>query len=355
VSACNGSGGSELVRLERLEPAGGCRRRVLFVTNMWPDEKRPYYGSFIHSQARSLAAGETLVDVIYVRGFLGNRAYLRSLREIPRLGRGDAYDLVHVHYGHTAVASLGLRQRPLVVSFCGEDLLGAPREDGITTKSRIEVAVFRQVARLATVTITKSAEMEAVLPRPVRARNHVLPNGVDLEMFVPRPREQAREELGWEREGKVMLFLGNPEDPRKNLALAEAAAAKVEARVPGARLHKAWGVEPEQVPVLMSAADCLLFPSKSEGSPNAVKEAMACALPIVAAPVGDIAERLEGVADCYVRPHDPDAFAAAAEQALGADRAPAAREAVESLGIARVAGRLGEIYDEALARHCGGR
>ena len=342
---------NDLLRFEQLPSVETAQRRVLFITNMWPDERRPYYGSFIASQARSLSQTNVSVDVLYVRGFLGIRAYLKALLGLPRATRRKPYDLVHVHYGHTAMASIGLRQRPLVISFCGEDLLGAPRHHGITRKSRVEVAVFRQVARTATVTITKSEEMERALPSALRARNYVLPNGVNLDIFAPRSRDQARADLGWELDDKIMLFLGNPADPRKNVALAHEAAEIVRRHIPSARLHIAWGVSPDQVPLLMNAADCLLFSSRSEGSPNAIKEAMACELPIVATPVGDIPKRLGDVKNCYVCEPSPEPFAEALRRAIHGGRAPGARIAVESLGIGVVANRLKEIYDAATELH----
>jgi teichuronic acid biosynthesis glycosyltransferase TuaC len=341
----------DFVRCEQLRPEHPAKRRVLFVTNMWPDELRPYYGSFIASQAHSLVAEGVMVDVLYVRGFLGAHAYLAALPRVPTTASRGDYELVHVHYGHTALASLGVLKRPLVTSFCGEDLLGAPRQDGITRKSQVEVAVFRQVARAATVTITKSEEMAQVLPRRVRERNFVLPNGVDLARFAPCPQAEARQRLGWSPTEKVMLFLGNPEDPRKNVALAHAAAEIVAERMSNSRLHIAWAVPPEEVPTLMNAADCLLFASMSEGSPNAVKEAMACSLPVVATPVGDVPERLAGIANCWVIAPSPEEFAEALLKALVVGRAPEARRAVERLGLSAVANRLLEIYEIAGDRH----
>jgi glycosyltransferase involved in cell wall biosynthesis len=336
-----------LIRSYRLEPDADPTRRVLFVTNMWPDETRPYYGSFIASQARSLREAGCRVDVVYVRGFLGPRAYALALARLPGLAARGEHEVVHVHYGHTALAGIGIRRRPTVVSFCGEDLLGAPRDGGLTRKSRAEVAVFRQLSRLATVTITKSREMEERLPAAIAARNVVLPNGVDLNQFAPGDRDLARRQLGWEPDEKVLLFLGNPEDPRKNFELAEATAGLVREWVPEARLQVGWKLEPSQVPTVMNAADCLLFSSRSEGSPNAVKEAMACALPVVATPVGDIAERLRGVDNCYVCSPTAGDFAGAALAALRGGRAPAARDAVADLSLQRVADRLLSVYDTA--------
>lgn len=340
----------DLIRYERLPAVGEARRRVLHVTNMWPDPAWPHYGSFIASQARSLPPAGIDVDLVYVRGHLGGQAYLKALVDLPRAGRRRPYDLVHIHYGHTAAAGIGILRRPLVVSFCGEDLLGAPTDDdGLTLKSRVEVALFRQLARTATMTITKSQEMEAVLPAVLRPRNRVLPNGVDMEMFAPRPRAAARAELGWAAGEKVVLFLGNAADPRKNVNLAREGVALLAAECPEVRLHEGWGVKPDQVPVLMNAADCLVFTSRSEGSPNVIKEAMACELPIVATPVGDVRERLDGVEHCFVRDPVPEEFAAALRLAIDCDRAPAARIAVQTLASDAVAGRLEQIYAEAEA------
>jgi glycosyltransferase involved in cell wall biosynthesis len=114
--------------------------------------------------------------------------------------------------------------------------------------------------------------------------------------------------------------------------------------VPEARLEIAFGYDPSLVPTLMNAADTLVFPSRSEGSPNAVKEAMAAELPIVATPVGDIPERLQGVENCYVCQPEPHAFADAIVKTLRAGRAPAARKAVEPISITAIADRLRNIY-----------
>lgn len=342
----------EMVRFEQLPRTAESKRRVLFITNMWPDERRPYYGSFIASQARSLVASDVGVDVIYVRGFLSPPVvYAKAMLSVPLAAKSKEidYDIVHVHYGHTAVNALGITARPLIVSFCGEDLLGAPRDHGITMKSRIEVAVFRQVARLADATITKSLEMEKALPAGIRSKNFVLPNGVNTEIFRPIARSQARSRLGWAENEKVALFLGDPSNPRKRVELARAATELVAAREQNVRLHIAWEVPPDEVAYVMNAADCLVFPSRSEGSPNAIKEAMACELPIVATPVGDVPERLHGITNCWVRDPEPEAFADALARALSADRAPMARIAIEDLSANKVAGKLLEIYDKVVS------
>jgi len=333
------------------ESEGPPELKVLWVTNAWPDELRPHWGCFVRSQAQSLWRLGLDVDVLVVRGFLTKRAYFTMLPEVRRRIHDSRYRLVHAHFGHTATMAVVARPPvPLIISFCGEDLLGAPRANGRNTaKSTIESAVFRRLPRFAAATITKSRELETALPASARGRNTVLPNGVDMELFRRRPRREARAEVGWDPEAKIAMFLGDPADPRKRVELAREAVSLVAERMPGARLEVVFDKRPEEIPTYMSAADCLVFPSRSEGSPNAVKEAMAAELPIVATPVGDIPERFDGVAGCFVRPPEPRAFADALVEALEMGAAPQAREAIAPIGLERIGARLREIYERAVA------
>jgi teichuronic acid biosynthesis glycosyltransferase TuaC len=324
--------------------------RVLFVTNMWPDEARPWYGTFIATQARSLEALGHEIDTVAIRGYASKREYLRAVPEMR--ARASEADLVHAHYGHSAVVARAQIGKPLVVSYCGDDLLGTAAAGGGTTRrSRVEASVFRQVARVADATITKSAEMEAVLPRAARVHNSVIPNGVDIARFSPGSRAAARGELGWLEDERAVLFVGNPDVPTKNHALAEAVCARARASDAAIRLHVAWGHSPELMPTLMRAADALLFPSRSEGSPNAVKEALATELPVVATAVGDVAERLAGLDGCHAGSDDPEELAEALLRALRVGRVPAARQRMEALSLERVAERVSAVYAYALERH----
>ncbi len=334
-------------------PDGSVRAemRVLFVTNMWPDQVRPWYGSFVYSQAQSLRTVGVDVDALAIRGYASNWHYASAAGDMLRRNIFGRYDVIHAHYGHSAViARLDVR-RPLVVSYCGDDLLGTPapgHPTRMTRQSRALATAFAQVARVAAATITKSRQMELRLPRSARRRNHVIPNGVDLDAFAPIDRAVARSRLGWDPDQRVALFVGNPGIERKNHALAEAACELAARQCSGLRLQVAKGVPPDEIPVWMSAADALLHPSWSEGSPNAVKEAMACELPIVATPVGDVPERLSGIPGCYVVPPDRRAFADALLEAMTHKPCRAARTAVAELSIERVAEQVKGVYKSVL-------
>ena len=325
--------------------------QVLWVTNMWPDSRRPWYGSFVHSQAQSLQAIGVDLDVLYVPGYRSPSEYARGAAEVLRRSRRRRYDLVHAHYGHSGVLARLQVHAPVLLSYCGDDLLGSPTGDGLglTPRSVVLARAFAALSRLLSATITKSEEMAQRLPRCSRARNSVIPNGVDLSRFQPMPREQARARLGWSGRRKNILFVGNPEVPRKNVALARAVRDELLRRGVPVELRIAWELEPDAIVTWMAASDALLFPSLFEGSPNTVKEALAMELPIVSAPVGDVPERLRGVAGTFIAPRDANAMADAMESALQHDRLPGARAAVSELSIERVATRLLGLYG-SLAR-----
>jgi glycosyltransferase involved in cell wall biosynthesis len=310
---------------------------------MWPRERSPWRGSFVESQALSLRRMGVEIDVLSIAGYISRVEYARAALRVARLNRGCTYDIVHAHYGHSGVvarAQLGAR---LVISYCGNDLLApGPRRE------RIEAAVFRQLARLADATITKSAEMELCLPRALRQRNSVIPNGVDLERFRPVPRADARQRLGWDPDERTLLFVGDPEIETKNFPIAAAVHRRVHAEIPTAKLRVADRVPHDLIPLWLSAADVLVFPSRSEGSPNAVKEAMAAELPIVSSPVGDVPALLGTVPGCFVCPPEPEPMAEAVLSALEVGRTPQARAAITPLALDAVARRVLEVYRRVL-------
>jgi glycosyltransferase involved in cell wall biosynthesis len=123
------------------------------------------------------------------------------------------------------------------------------------------------------------------------------------------------------------------------LALAQQAC-----ELAGVRLHVAADVQPDEMPVLMSAADCLLVTSSVEGSPNAVKEALMCNLPVVATPVGDVPERLAGVDPSWLCPAEPEALAQAVRECIAGSRRSNGRDLAAGLDEARVADRIVALY-----------
>lgn len=334
-----------LLTLERSDPHAD----VLVVTSGWPNEDNPTYCVFIKRQMESLVERGLHCDVLFIRGYRSPLAYLLAALRLASwsLGRRRRYRLVHAHSGEAALSAAFFRRAPLLVSYLGDDLLGTPRADGVVPIiGRIRRAIFRQHSRLAARTITKSQEMQAALPARVRARNTVLPNGVDTDLFRPIDRAAARRELGWDVDIRIALFAADPSVPRKRYWLAESAVEHVRSLIPNLRLEIARGVAPDQVPLLMNAADCLLLTSSIEGSPNVVKEALMCNLPVVATPAGDIAELLEGVTPSYVCEPFATTLSEALAECVREPRRSNGREASGHLDARIVADSVLRLYRE---------
>jgi teichuronic acid biosynthesis glycosyltransferase TuaC len=322
--------------------------RVLMVTCEWPAPGASNTAHFIKRQADFLGAAGVRVEVFSFKGAKNPFNYLRAwLRFRVKLWRGR-YDLVHAQFGQSGLLALPKRL-PLVVTFRGSDLLGtvSDRSGRHMWASRIHRRLCRLVARRADACIVVSAHMKACLPAPVEAE--VIPSGLDFELFRELPRDEARRRLNLPEDERLVLFVGRPTQARKRLWLAEKAVEVLNQTTP-ARLVVAWRVAHADVSAYMSAADALVFTSMQEGSPNVVKEALACNLPVVSVRVGDVEERLRGVEGCEVCADErPESIAAALARVLGRGGRSAGREAVRGLDERIITDRVIGIYRKLLA------
>jgi glycosyltransferase involved in cell wall biosynthesis len=189
--------------------------------------------------------------------------------------------------------------------------------------------------------------MENVLPRRSRARNAVIPQGIDPERFRPLPRREARAALGWGEDERVVLFAATkPNSPAKRLWLAREACEVAASRIGPVRLEVASGVDPDRVPLIMNAADCLLVTSAVEGSPNAVKEALMCNLPVVATSAGDIEELLMDVRPSWLCAPSVPELALALVSCLEHPVRSSGRAHAGALAEEQIAGRILAVYRE---------
>ncbi len=254
--------------------------------------------------------------------------YLRAYPTVLRRSFGP-YDLLHANFGLTAPLALAQPRLPVVLTLWGSDLFG-----------RYGVA-SRWCARRCDAVIVMSEEMAAALDVPC----HVIPHGVDLERFAPRPQSEALPDVGWRHDARHVLFPYPPSRGVKNYPRArrvvEAARERVDDPV---ELHAVSGVPHRRIPDYMNAADVLLLASDREGSPNVVKEAMACNLPVVSTDVGDVRGRLAGTSPSAVGETE-DELVDALVDVLDAGERSDGRAAVADVGLERTARRIYEVYE----------
>jgi teichuronic acid biosynthesis glycosyltransferase TuaC len=287
--------------------------RVLMITNVWPYDEQPAYGPYVRDISDELFRQGIANDVLFIRGYRSPLAYLAGalVSLLLPLAYPHKYLLVHSHGGETSLSARFYFGSPVLASYLGTDILGT--QVGGSLRLRIKCwlrsFILRRHAVLMSATTTKSSEMENLLAHRARGRNAVIPDGVDRKRFQPGDRNQARLALGWPTDKTTILFAGRADSPEKRLWLAQQAIDRASANIPDIELRIANGVPPAEMPLYYIACDCLLHTSVSEGSPCVIKEALACNLPIVATPSGDIRDLLQGVDVCEISPAEPQMIA----------------------------------------------
>jgi teichuronic acid biosynthesis glycosyltransferase TuaC len=315
--------------------------RILFVS---PGALVGAHLPFVRREADALRAAGHTVEVIS----FDNSSYLpwrmaHQLVGLRRQIRSFRPDLVHAQFGkfNALVAALAKGRLPLVITFRGTDINRNTRYGSF--RAAVGLAASQLAAFLADGLVCVSREIQAkVWPRRPCL---VLPTGVDLASFVPMAREEARRRLGYGADERIVLFNAGRNPAVKDPELAADSVAIAETLFGKIRFVVLDGTaDPQDVPLYMNAADCLLVTSRTEGSPTVVQEAMACNLPVVSVDVGDVRERLEGVAHCAVTDRDPAALGSALIKVLTEGSRSDGRAHAATLGVETIAAHLAEFY-----------
>jgi teichuronic acid biosynthesis glycosyltransferase TuaC len=289
--------------------------RILMVTGIYPTPTRPHKGTFVKAIVDSLVALGHEVDVIHPSpDWPMPLRYASAVMQVFFKTLTGRYDIVNGHYGLWCLVARMQWTTPVVANFLGDDLLGTVTKDGtLSRKSLFVVRLDQWLCRHVEAVVVKSEQMKkAALVDEV----FVIPDGINFDLFKPIPRAEARAALGWNQDRYYVVFANNPAIPVKNYSLAQKAIERLAERGINAELVVANGLAQSQVVQYINASNALILPSIAEGSPNVVREAMACNVPVVATNVGDVAQVLAHTEGCSVCPHDADALAIGLEKAL---------------------------------------
>ena len=298
-------------------------------------------------QIESLIPHLEFFEIIYLEKGFTIKSIRRKIRKLKDLKHknSDFPDLVVFSmYGslHGFLVKLVLGGKfKIVNTFGGSDILGS-RNTSVFWMFRNWLTKYLSfyTARRVNHIIVKSSNLSGVLRRKVSTPVTIIPNGVDLQFFeVIKNKDELRKNLEWSTEEFVILFnlrRGNSKhEVVKNYPLAKEVVSMLSAITDARfRLEIITNKTHKEMVILLNAADCLLVTSLHEGSPNIVKEAMACNLPIVSVECGDIKERLGQVRNSYVSSkYDPKELAQLCLKLIEAQQRSNGRNEIISQGL----------------------
>jgi len=322
--------------------------KVLILTAIYPTADNPAFGSYVRTQVESLKAAGVDVDLLVLKDRYRKLIYPKAILQLRQRLANSPVDLVHAHYGFVGMVARTQWKVPVVVTYHGSDILGWINGRGERERlGALLAGMGRVLARCVDAAIVQSDEMARKLHG---SSVYVIPHEVDLKVFQPTEREQARTELGLNPFKKYLLFAANPKVGVKRFPLAAAVADCLAREDLDLELLVVSKESQQRLALYMSACDALIFPSFQEGSPNIVKQAMACNLPIVSTDVGDVRQLIGSTKDCHVcNPSVPE-FAARVREILMHRKRTDGREHIHHLESSSVAHKVMEVYEDVLRK-----
>jgi D-inositol-3-phosphate glycosyltransferase len=279
--------------------------------------------------------------------------FVGGVREFARV-QGQAYALIHAHYWLSGVAARSLRASwhvPFIQMFhtLGEmknRVALSPQERESDLRIQVETELMREADRVVAATPAERAQMEW-LYRADMGRVIIIPPGVDVDLFYPRPMAEAKQRIGIDPDMKMLLFAGRIEplkgigtllqavalmrrqgvDECRRLALsiiggeADGNAAAANAEMDRLQtLRQELGLadvvtflgkqDQDALADYYAAAEAVVMPSHYESFGMVALEAMVCGTPVVASEVGGLAFLVRhGETGFHVPDQDPEALA----------------------------------------------
>jgi glycosyltransferase involved in cell wall biosynthesis len=326
--------------------------RVLVFTNMYPDERHPFYGSFVRDEVEALRALGCDADVYFVNGRASRANYLRMPLGFARRLARKRYDIVHVHHSYCGLVATVPRRAPVVWTFHEGEIMHdstMARHDDALKRLAYSGGLKRFVARR----VDRLIVVADFLKRPLGRDDAItLPAGIDLERFSPMDAARARGELGLEAQRRYVLFPSSPDRIEKRYHLASDGVSALRRRLGerGADVELICldRVPHGRVPLYINAADVMLMTSAFEASPVTIRESLCCDVPVVCTDVGDAREVLDGIERCEIVAADAEAIAAALERVLSVPGRIDSRPRMQRYSLTSTAQRVIGIYREVL-------
>ena len=311
--------------------------KVLFVCS--GNKKGNGISPIVSRQAASLSNIGINISFYKIEG-KGIFSYLKNRSKLKKELTQNNYDLIHAHYSFSGVlAGISTRKTPIITSLMGSD---------------VKVSLFwKWIILFANSFLWKKTIVKAErMLQDIKLKNvNVIPNGVNFNIFKPIDSRIAKSKVKFSDRKKYVIFVSDPERKEKNFELAIKAIDCLQKKS-NVELYVVFnenGLSAEDICNFMNAADALLMTSNYEGSPNVVKEAMACNCPIVSTDVGDVNTIIETTNGCFITDNNPENIAQKLEKAINFGRTNG-RKNIGHLNSIKIAHQISSVYKQVVCK-----
>lgn len=288
---------------------------------------------FITEQVDAMAARGIEFEYFFIRGN-GASAYLSNFSKFRKQLRFFKPDVIHAHYGLSGFFANWQRFVPVVTTYHGGDI----NYDRARPISKIAI-------RLSKYNIFVSQKLAS--REGAKKKFMLQPCGINLDTFQPTDKMEARKKMRLDQDKSYVLFSSSFSNPIKNFALAKEAIEKTGKEI---ELIELKGFTREEVMLLLNACDVALLTSYSEGSPQFIKEAMACNCPIVSTDVGSVEEIIYGTEGCYLADSNPEDVSGKLKLAIAFGKRTNGSQKISHLDNDIIADRIIDVYKSLLPK-----
>lgn len=286
--------------------------------------------AFIYDQIETIKKIDSSIEFGYffVKG-KGVKGYLQNLKLLRCEIKKGNYDFIHAHSGDSVLLASLQRIIPVIGTFHGSDL---------NKKKNRFLSNFANILSKRSVVVSPKLYEKLWFNKQA----HTIPCGVNFDLFYPEDQKKVRNRLDIPLDKTIVLFSSSFANPVKNFNLADKAIKFLNRK--NLIVMELKGYERYQIRDLMNAADISLMTSFSEGSPQFIKEAMACNIPIVSTDVGDVKDNIKNTHGCFISSFEIEDVADKIEKAILFNKRTNGRENISFLDNSIISKKIIDLY-----------
>lgn len=316
--------------------------KVLHLTNNYPTHRNPIFGIFVKEQIDSLNSYVDTNEVFFINGReKGKLEYFNAIRKLKAFLRNNNYDLIHCHHALSALVLIltGIKKQKFIVSFQNDPNKELGRYVYSFINKRTNGIIFKNDSELV----------------ESNSRFHYLPNGVNLDFFKPLDKNESKQKLGLEKHKRYVLFVSsNFVRKQKRYDKFTKVLNLLRNRYGFENIEelKMINIDRKLIPLYFNSVDLHLLTSDFEGSPNSVKEALSCNIPVVSTNVGNVSSMINDTEGCFVSHNNSvENLAFLANKALKIEESKGRERIVElELDKDSVAKKLIKVYQSVVIK-----